>query len=58
MDLEKFGIRKYMVKATEQIKGINKYIFAMSFLLKLLMRKMKFKIVLDNIMHKKISYYL
>lgn len=58
MDLEKFGIRKYMVKATEQIKGINKCIFAMSFLLKLLMRKTKFKIVLDNIMYKKISYYL
>lgn len=30
---------------------------AMSFLLKLLIRKMKFKIVLDNIMYKKIIYY-
>lgn len=58
MDLEKFGIRKCMVKATEQIKCINKCIFAVSFLLKLLMRKMKFKIVLDNIIYKKITYYL
>lgn len=45
MDLEKFGIRKYMVKATEQIKCINKCIFAVSFLFKLLIRKMKFKII-------------
>lgn len=57
MDLEQFGIRKYMVKANEQIKGIN-IVFAMSFLLKLLMRKIKFKIVSDNIMHKKNTYYL
>lgn len=53
MDLEQFGIRKYMVKANEQIKCIN-IVFAMSFLLKLLMRK----IVSDNIMHKKNTYYL
>lgn len=57
MDLEQFGIRKYMVKANEQIKGIN-IVFAMSFLLKLLMRKIKFKIVSVNIMHKKNTYYL
>lgn len=30
-------------KATEQIKCANKHVFAMIFLLKLLMRKMKFK---------------
>lgn len=40
MNFEKADIRKYMVKANEQIKPINT-VFVMSFILKLLIKKRK-----------------